>query len=424
MRRLIASTTMLALAASGVALGATGSSAAGTSSKGQLQPTAFALQTSGFGTRVRGGQVPAGSDSSAYTVIACTNNAGITRHNHVAEETLPGVGTASEVATKVWTTQTDSGVVMSRSRNSIARVVVADNPLGTLSLDALKSVSKVWHDGDGFHADTETSIGKIVLTPAAGEPQELPLPTPDQPLEVPGLATITVGNPHEKAGADGAKASAEVLRIDVVASGSRARVGHTVAEMDGGIKSGIFGGFGSALRANAADANITTGRTPYQPMPCQGTDGKTETRNTAGLNLGDQIVVGAVESSHNAEQTMKSAGGFQQAKVARIDIGDGALVVNGIVGRVNVHRKGDHLGKLVRNIKGTTIGSITADGEPQTFPDTGVLEIPGVARLEPSIKNKIKGGIAVTALRITLLDGSGAVINLGQAKLFIKKSGR
>ncbi|MFC4784506.1 choice-of-anchor P family protein [Nocardioides sp. MAHUQ-72] len=424
MRKLIATSTMLVLGSTGSVVLAPPGTAADAGTTARTQPTAFALQTSGFGTRVRGGQVPAGSDDTAYTVIACTNKAGLTRQNHVAEETLPGVGKASEITTKVWTTQSRKGVVTSRSRNSVARVVLADSPLGSLSIDGLRSVSKAWHDSSGFHSSTKTSIGSITLTPAAGDPQQLDLPTPDQPLEVPGLATISLGKSHKSAGSGGAKATAEVLRIDVTASGSRARIGHTYAEIDGGVKSGIFGGFASGLRANAADSNITTGRTPYQPMPCQGTGGETEVSSTAAVDLGGQIVVGAVESRQRAEQTRKRAGGFEQGRVASIDIGDGALVVKGIVGRVNVHRTGDHLHKLVRNIKGTTIGSITADGEPQTFPDTGVLEIPGVARLESSIKHKIKGGMAVTALRITLLDGTGATINLGQAKLFVKPSGR
>ncbi len=40
-----------------------------------------------------------------------------------------------------------------------------------------------------------------------------------------------------------------------------------------------------------------------------------------------------------------------------------------------------------------------------------------------AIVRKIPQGISVTALRITLLDGSGAVIDLGEAKLSIRDSG-
>ena len=46
-----------------------------------------------------------------------------------------------------------------------------------------------------------------------------------------------------------------------------------------------------------------------------------------------------------------------------------------------------------------------------------------MAKLERSIVARTKVGIAVVALRITLLDGTGAVIDLGTAKLSIKRSG-
>ena len=70
------------------------------------------------------------------------------------------------------------------------------------------------------------------------------------------------------------------------------------------------------------------------------------------------------------------------------------------------------------------MGTITADGEPQTFPDTGILEIPGVARLEEKIVEREAQSISVVGVRVTLLDGSGAVIDLGTASIGAKRSGR
>ena len=78
---------------------------------------------------------------------------------------------------------------------------------------------------------------------------------------------------------------------------------------------------------------------------------------------------------------------------------------------------------LVRHAT-ANIGTITANGQEQTFPDSDVIEIPGVARLERNIVKKIKNGLSVTALRITLLDGSGAVANLGEGKFYVKRADR
>ena len=100
--------------------------------------------------------------------------------------------------------------------------------------------------------------------------------------------------------------------------------------------------------------------------------------------------------------------------------GQQGKVVRGIVAQANVERA--H-GDVVRNAAGTTVGEVTVNGETREFPDTDVLEIPGVARLERHIVRRTPNGIQVTALRVTLLDGSGAVLDLGQARLTIRGSG-
>ncbi len=426
MRKLIASTSLLALAATGIAVGTTDGVATAArpgAARAGHTATAFAMKTSGFGTRVRGGQVPAGSGSTAYTVIGCTNMAGTVHRNKVTDVQLPGAGTIGAVTTKVWTHR-KHGTVITHSRSTTADIVLASSGLGRLAIAGVRSDSKVWHDRHGFHAQNTADVARIKFT-VAGTTQTIPLPDPGQTVTVPGLARISLGRPGKSVTRGGARAHNDVLNVQMIPSDTRVRIGHTVAEMSGGIKSGIFGGYGSALKVRAADDNIATGRVPFQPMPCQGTGGKTVTRNTAGVNLADQIEVGAVESTHRANQTMKRAGGFQEAKVASINIGGGALVVDGIEGRVNVRRSGKHLGHVVRNTRGTTIGSITANGQAQSIPDPGdTLTIPGVAKLESGLTKKIRGGISVTSLRITLLDGTGAVLDLGQAKLFVRRSGR
>ena len=52
-----------------------------------------------------------------------------------------------------------------------------------------------------------------------------------------------------------------------------------------------------------------------------------------------------------------------------------------------------------------------------------MLNIPGVAKLERNVVHRYTNGISVIALRVTLLDGSGAVLDLGEAHLKIKNSG-
>ena len=53
-----------------------------------------------------------------------------------------------------------------------------------------------------------------------------------------------------------------------------------------------------------------------------------------------------------------------------------------------------------------------------------MIEIPGVAKLERRVVTRSATGLRVVALRITLLDGSGAVVNLGEARLQIRRLAR
>lgn len=120
-------------------------------------------------------------------------------------------------------------------------------------------------------------------------------------------------------------------------------------------------------------------------MPCQGTLGAVRSKAIAGLDVTDAIVAGALTSEQMARQQNKGARGYERGSVARLDLGD---------------------------------------GEAHAFPDSDVLEIPGVARLEAKVVVRKRHVISVVGLPVTLLDGSGAVIDLGTARIGSKRSGR
>jgi len=390
--------------------------------------TKFAYGASGFGTLVRGGQVPAGSDMTAFRPLGCTNLAGVTKENHEAASPLGGFGNVSAVKTQVGTTKVGN-VHTSYARNTIASVTLGDPSLGAIAIQGISSTSKAFHNATGYHATTRTTVAKITFAPLGMDPQVIEIPSPGQPVEIPGVARISVGTSVKQAGANGAQARANALEVKMLLSGSKATIGHSAATISGGITVGVFQGRSFSTRVNALDANLTSGPTPLTVMPCQGTHGIVRTRKIASIDLGGQVVVGAVTSSQMGDQKAGKAYGWEKATVSKVDLGDGQLIVTGIVGKVSVTRTAvvggvsRAAGVITANANGTTVGSIVANGEEMAFPDTDVLEIPGVAKLEQNIVTKGKIGIKVIALRITLLDGSGAVIDLGTAELRIKNSG-
>lgn len=383
--------------------------------------TSFAFQASGFGTRVIGGQVPVGSDTTGYQVIGCTNQAGKSRTNDVASATIPGLGQALGVRTHVWTSS-HHGVVATHSTHSIAELVLAQSQLGTLEIDAISSRARAYHDKSGFHATTATRIGGISFTPAGGSAQSFPAPTPDQPLAIPGVATIYAGRHLTHTSGTHAAAYASALRVDLVPSGTTVQVAKSSAQLNSGMLSAVFAGHSAATHVLTAGGGILeSGPNPLNPMPCMGTYGKTLERSLASIDLGGQLVVKGATTRERAAQTASSAHGMSRAAVAELDLGGGQLVVQGIVGKATVRRTSS--GRVVRSDEGTQVGTVTVNGQEQTFPATGVIEIPGVAKLERDVVTRTRSGMFVIGLRVTLLDGSGAVVNLAEAKLRIHPLG-
>lgn len=418
MRRIVPLGMALVLALTSLFL-LTPSASAATSSAKPSKPnaTGFALFSTGFGTRVRGGQVPAGSDNTAFTVIGCTQKAGIMRRNFEADVTIPGLGVADAVETKLWTEE-KNGVVSSYATQRIARITLFETPLGSLEINALKSTSRAFHDSRGFHAEATSDVASIILRPAAGPAQTLRVPTPGRPLLIPGLARIAFGDIIEKVTPGGASVTADALDIQVLPTATRATVARSKARINDGIKSGLFKGYAAGTRARGLGDNVKSGSTPLILMPCQGTRGKIKKRAIAHVNLGDQIVARGLDTQQKSQQTEAKASGFELARIAEFDLGN-QLVIRGITAQVNVTRL--RSGELQRDTEGTEIARIKLGGRTLKFPRTGVIEIPGLVRLEDQITTRVKDGIKVIALRVTILDGTGAEIDLGTAELRIRR---
>ncbi|WP_183095406.1 choice-of-anchor P family protein [Nocardioides stalactiti] len=387
------------------------------------RPTNFGLHAMGYGTAIKGGQIPLASGATGFAHITCTTLAGLNRSNGVAGVDLPGLGEIDALDTKVATVKKGK-TVSAISHHALAGITLVETALGSLSLGAVTSTARVWHNATGFHSEVDTQVAGIVLTPPGMDPQVIAVPTPGTPIEIPGLLRITLGETKvtEKPGFIFARAQG--LLVEILATNTKVKIALSRARMTDEVVNSIMSGYAAGLKGKVLnvgdDTIVTVGRTPVRELPCEGTNGEIKETKTVDLDIPSALAVGAAQAKvFGVQAGRRRARAWAEGSIATVNLGAGALVIDGIVARANVIRRP---GKLIRNSNGTKFITITANGEPQEIPDTGTIEIPGLAKIEFGVETLFRGGIEVIALRITLLDGTGAVIDLGVARAQVKKA--
>lgn len=428
MRKSVTAGVSLCVAASGLLLVQPASaSAPATLAQRATTPTPYAMQASGYSTRVIGRGIPVDSDRTAFQVIGCTNKAGLSKKNRQAGVDVGGihVGVAT---THVWTTKKNN-TVSSWGRNHIASVTLGGATAGSVSIKGIDSLSRAWHNGRGYHASTRATIASITKT-VLGVTVSVPLPTRGNPVNVLGI-TIALGKASRSHSASGASAILDAVRLDLPTN-TTVLLAHSRAKIHGGVKSGLFRGSAYAAKAQAVAGVVKVGKTPFVVMPCQGTGGKVIRKDIARVSGLSGLAIKGLHADQVARQTMRKASGHERGRVARVRLGGSnnnrTLVVRGIVGRANLHYTKGH--GVNFDTKGSQILSVrllTARGSRLLhFGKDNKIDILGLATLKSHIVKKTKTSIQITELRISVLGtgpNAGAEIDLGSAKIGFRKSG-
>jgi hypothetical protein len=376
--------------------------------------TPFALFSSSYGSRIEGGSIPANSRDTAFQRIGCTNKAGTDRNNYEADLVLPGLGKAEGVRSRTWT-EKSGGTVSSNARHSIAKLTIGLPSLGSLEIRGLSSESRAFNRNGKFGTSFDNEIARIVLK-AAGQPAaEIPIPAPNRTVTIPGLLELSLGKANRKVTRDSARISTNVLDVTVLPVGTRVRVAQTNTRIQSGIRQGVFRGYSAGLEAKGLADNLKVGRTPLNIVPCRGN--ASGLKNIAGVDLGDLGSVSGVAAGQDTSNRARVAKGTVAGRVANVELFDGRIEINGILGVANVKRE---RGRLTRNSDGSTVLEIVFDGRKLSFPALGKLTIPGLVELQDRVEVKTKNGIRVIGLRVKVLDGTGAVLDLGVAELGIR----
>jgi hypothetical protein len=380
--------------------------------------TAYALEAFGYGSRVVGGDVPAGSDRSAFQVIGCTNKAGISRRNAKANVDLGGGLSLSGVKTRVWTSD-KGGRVMSSARHTIAEVKVVNLPTAKLTLRGVASTAQAWHDSDGFHSTATADIARITLRPIGEVAVNIPVPDSGNSVHIPGVGQLALGAGTRRSDADGAQAVLDAVKLHVNATDTTVYLAHARASISGGVKQHLFAGSAFGTKVDLLERTAASDETPFLVMPCEGTGGTRVDRAIAHANLRAGLEARALDVSQKSASTGGHAYAWERSTIGKVALGH-RLVIKGVVAKASAERSG---GTLTTSSRGTTLAKVFYRGDRLHFPAHGALRIAGLAKIEPRLVRHIHGGIDVTALRVTLLDGRLAQVDIGHARVRITRSG-
>lgn len=397
-----------------------------------------------YGTQAKAEAAGAESARSVPAYLGCTRRTGVNRTNTLAK-TGAGTGAALKlegVDNRTWSYRTKKQVG-TRSKSKVARAVLGDPEGPHIELRALVTNARAFAVKRSGKLDARSafSAGAVDLKTGTdlddvggglgGLLDEIGA-QPGNELEIPGLGVLALGSKRKVVQAARANANAIALKArlfgaDTVSGGGddiSVTLGKSRATILKDLRAGVFRGKGVPLEAELLDDLVRVGRVNDLPLPCPGTKGKVKRAATADLDPVNAGLVdaGALEArTYGLARDNRSAKAWTESSVASLDIG-GQIQLSAIRGRANVAttRSGKIKG---RNIRGSRIGSLTINGETQAIPDPGdSIEVPGLARLDFFLTDRSARGLTTTALRVTLLDGSGATIDLGSARTFVNRS--
>lgn len=382
--------------------------------------TNYGYSNSAWGTEVVGGALPAGSGATAHIVTSCTRKAGLSKVNEVAGANLGNQIKVNGVKSLSRTFKDAKGH-HSWSRSYIAKV---DLGKGAAVLEAITTTSDSWVDSAGKYHATSKIGGTLKIGPLP----KMELPDPGSPaIPIPGVGLLSVGHSNSTVNANQAYNQRIAVFVKLFSTGSTVKIGRAGSMIVGGVKEGVMGGSGYGSTANVLDGTVTSGKTALLGVPCQGTNGKWLERNTAGVNIPGAAKVGVTESETMGDQTARAGSAVSVARnsVAKVNLGNGQLIITGIHSESRVTKAAD--GKVTTKAKFGILELTDPTGETRELIPGQTITIPGLAKLTAGVVTKSKYKISVIALKIELLPGVGGpaavVLKLGNSHASLVPAG-
>ena len=443
-----------------------------TPAQAALTETTYGFQATAYGTRVQAPAAQVGLPRTAFAYLSCTRLAGRTQANSLEEELGLPLDAASPLI-RVNTVDTSTRSYRNLKRGiagaSEGRTTIGSIGLGgidgspELTFEGLKTVSTAWADKDGrLHAKNVVTALNLDLDlptlPDTGTPLDslydaINATTDDAldqvvgvlqdnvgGIEIPGLGKISLASfDRRSVTRTTAFASSFLFRLDLYGldgdkdtldDNIQLGIGRSFARITKGVRSGIMSGVGVGTRVTSGAVLGDVGDLAWKQLPCEGTRDRVLKRKVPVANLGLTVPTGltdAAGASYGVQQRRGKAYAWTRGTVGRFTVGGTDLVLEGVVGRTNVHQLAS--GAVETDFVGSRIGRILVNGKvvardvtPRTARSVKLPSIDNVVSIKLFARDTWRRGGSIHAVKVVLAEAvSPVTVSLGFSKAAIKR---
>lgn len=353
-------------------------------------PPAFAkaletgYQGSAYGTQVNLDSTVE-SGRSAYVVLGCVAQTGVTHTNSVASVAAPEVTTGT-ITTGV-ASESVTGGVASASSTTVQSASLLGGLVAATTVESASTTSRDNSTGTYSVSSAGTQFAGLSVAgvPISGTP------APNTKLTLPGVGYVVLNQQTSRIGADSASLTVVGLHVvvtittPVAVAGTQIDVGYATSSLGGPVR-GLLNGVGYGASAHVG-GNLIAGQEFPQPMPCLGTHGSTLTNSGLSAGIPGVLTAGTVTSTADGSAGAKRVTGQVTATVQGLDLG-GMVTATAVEADV------------------TATGNPPKFGDKSTFLGLSVTGEPGIGDSPPANTKVPLSGIGTLWLHKVVQTGS------------------
>ncbi|GAA1930904.1 hypothetical protein GCM10009737_36070 [Nocardioides lentus] len=320
-----------------------------------------------------------------------------------------------------------------RATTTIAKVTVGAGTGPGLAITGLKAEANAFNNGRTLGAQQSFTFEGLDITGVSGGTGPLGdlldaigggvnqvirvLEEQDQPIEIPGLARISLGDEQPQI-TRGRSAVSQVsgLRIQLLVGNlADVTVGDAYARIGKGATAGVLGISSQALEGSLVNDLIGVGATNRRTIPCEGTQNTVQTfrRETSGIVAPVVVDISDAVARQRGVQRGSNGSGFGRHSVGNVQIVPDELspllptvTIRDIDAKVTVDgnfaKKGS---KRVKRTVTSSVGALLISGREVTLPRPGRTRNYDEGRVQVTRAIVEQGfyGAEVTAIRVKYL---------------------